>query len=233
MKKFTLLLPLVSLALCSQISAQTESLRNFPSFEPTRHIRLDVSTSYQKGSNLNMVQITKFRNIDKNKMFNVGAGFRLNNLNFTNQLFESKGSNSSGITNFIASGFTVGVNFLISAEFNWNNKWGIGVNTDLAGFAFGIPQISDQYNVKKGVLKDKEPTPYNLGPVVPDVNFRTGMRTGSGILSSEIFGVYKITRKLWIKAGYSRLNADVLLRKMEEKYGYSSNLFSLGARITY
>lgn len=233
MKKFTLILPLVSLAVCSQLSAQTESLRNFPSFEPTKHIRLDMSGSYAKGNNLNTIQLSKFRNLDKNKMFSAGGGFRLNNLNYKDKIMVSEGANATGFNSFLSSGMALGLNFMVSVEFNWNNRWCIGANTDLFGLGFGVSEVRDVYTLKKGIKREYEISPFNLGTVIQDVNYRSGINSSTGILNSEIYGAYKITRKLWVRAGYSRLNADVLLGKVEEKYGYNSHLLFLGARITY
>jgi len=233
MKKFTLILPLVSLAVCSHVSAQTESLRNFPSFEPTKHIRLDLSGSYGKGTNLNTIQLTKFRNLDKDKMFSIGAGFRLNNLNYSNQTMKAEGSNMTGFDSFRSSGIALGLNFMVSAEFNWNNKWCFGVNTDLAGLGFGIADVSEDYTVRKDVRREYEISPFNLGTIVHDINVRSGINSSTGVLNTEVYGAYKLGRKIWIKAGYSRLNADILLKKVEEKFGYNSHLLFLGARFTY
>lgn len=231
MKKFTLLLPLVSMAMYSH--AQTESLRNFPSFEPTKHIRLDFSGSYGKGSNLNTIQLTKFRNIDRHKMFNIGCGFRLNNLNYSNQTMKAEGANMTGFDTFVSSGMAVGINFMISAELNFRNRWCFGANTDLAGLGFGVADVSDYYTVRRDVRRLYEISPFNLGTVVHDINVRSGINSSTGILNTEIYGAYKLGRKLWIKAGYSRLNADILLKKVEEKFGYNTHLLFLGGRITY
>ncbi len=231
MKKFTLLLPLVSMAMYSH--AQTESLRNFPSFEPTKHIRLDFSGSYGKGSNLNTIQLTKFRNIDRNKMFNIGGGFRLNNLNYSNQTMKAEGTNMTGFDSFVSSGMALGINFMISAELNFRNRWCFGTNTDLAGLGFGVADVSDHYTVRTDVRRLYEISPFNLGTVVHDINIRKGINSSTGILNTEIYGAYKLGRKLWIKAGYSRLNADILLKKVEEKFGYNTHLIFLGGRLTY
>jgi hypothetical protein len=233
MKKFMLLIPLVSVALYSHVYAQKESLRNFPSFEPSRYIRLDMSSAFQKGTNLNTLQISKFRNLDSRKMFNAGGGLRLNNLNYTDKIMVSKGANETGFNSFMSSGMALGLNFMVNVEFNWNNRWCIGANTDLFGFGFGVSSVRDVYTLKKGIRREYEISPFNLGTVIRDVNYRSGIRSSTGILNSEIYGAFKIARKVWIRAAYSRLNADVLLKKVEEKYGYSSHLFSVGARFTY
>ncbi len=231
MKKIYILLVLFSIVPGIWVFGQVP--KNVQDFGPRRRLRLELGMGFGKNMLVNTLQLTKYRWLDKNKRFSIGAGFRLNNLNFSNLTMNSQGSNLSGYGSFEANGMVVAANFMVAGEFIWENKFGIGMNADLVGFSIGGTNLSETFTVNPGVSGDRGITPYELGATVPDINIRKGFSGKNGFLNSEIFATYKFSRRTTFKLGYSAIVSELTLNQVEDRFSAKSNLVFAGCRFSF
>ena len=135
-------------------------------FTETKNTRLDVSVGFGDKCNLNTFQWVKFLGFGEKKAFNFGGGFRVNNFNYKDLRYSSIGNNETGFSEFKASGRVFAVNFMLSAEYLWQNKFGIGGNIDLVGFGLGScspSSDSDYVYIGEGAKINPGTTPGALG----------------------------------------------------------------------
>lgn len=201
-----------------------------------KNTRMDISFGFGKNCNLNTFQWAKFWGLGESKSLNLGGGFRLNNFNYKDLRYYKRGTDESGFTEFNASGRVFAVNIMLSAEYLWNNKIGIGGNIDLVGFSIGVcnPSSDSSYSFK-GEAGTFNPgtTPGRLGAEPTGLNVLLGPNKDQGCLNSEIYGVIKLKKRTWLKIGYSHVFSEVQLNQTEDRYGNYSNVYFVGLRWKY
>jgi len=212
----------------------SQSHKNLPDFEPHRNLRMDLSIAMGKGINVNSLQVSKFRWLDKKESFSLGYGLRLTNSNFSNLKMSYSPQNKSEFESFTASGFAVSLNFMVSAEYTWQNKLSFGASTDLFGLSMGGDRVSEAFVFKPGPRPDlPNAAPYGQGADVQDINIRNSFKNPGGILNSELYASYKLSRKYWIRFGYASHYNEVALKKSKETFSHMSHLIFAGIRIRY
>lgn len=161
-----------------------------------------------------------FHGIGKNKKFKVGYGIRLTSYYGKNQnyltapailttkqtgpqvLFSETFSENID-TFFVSNAQSNAVNISINFQYSFTPKFEIGFNICAIGFSFGANQsgkfISSIWPANNSGIQKASPTPFNF--LLIDDN-------DIGMLNSELYGIYWLTVKTGIKAGFSLLHTE-------------------------
>lgn len=222
------------LAVANPLQSYGQTDSDFLSENRPRNSRLDASIGFGKKCNLNTFQWTRFKALDKKNRFHLGAGMRINNLNYNGFVMKAEGSNETGFSQFTSAGHLVSVNLMLAGEFLWDNQYGLGGNTDAFGMALGSVLPSDGQN-DFNYTKEGNPgiTPGEIGAEVSFLNLRKTGNKNLGTLNSEIYGLYKFRKRTWVKAGYSRVCTDLNLSHPKDRFTATSNVFFVGLRFSY
>ena len=107
------------------------------------------------------------------------------------------------------------LNAVIYLEYDFTDKWGVGFNIDAAGIAFGKEVVGTPVSSNKPMNTanklSAKPTAYNV-LLISDNDI--------GMLNSELYVKYNVTKKLTVNAGFTFLFTEYTTT---EKISYSDN----------
>lgn len=224
----------ILLAVANPVQSFCQTDSDFLSESRPKNSRLDISIGFGKKCNLNTFQWTKLKALDKQKRFHLGAGLRVNNLNYNGLQVTAEGPNESGFSRFTSAGHMISINLMLAGEFIWDDQFGLGGNMDALGFALGSVLPSDGQN-DFNYTKEGNPgiTPGEIGAVLSFLNIRKIGSKSLGTLNSEVYGLYKFRKRAWVKAGFSRVYTDLNLSNPKDRFTASANVFFVGLRFSY
>lgn len=214
--------------MASKVNGQTSSEMLDQSYD--RDFRVELTTGFGKGINVNSIQATRYLWIGDKNIFNIGSGLRFSNTNFRDLQFKNVGISKYGINEFAVDGSIFSLNLYLSAEFSYKGKICLGANSDFLGFVFGV--LTPHHNLP--IENDgKDSKRMGLGAKVPDLNYNLfgNNRQGSNVF--EIYSGVHITDNLWVKIGLSRVYNQMVMSQALDRLESSSYVLNAGCRFRF
>lgn len=225
--------PLIALGLLTIGKAYGQTAAEMLEQSYDQNYRIELTTGLGKGININSLQGTKFFWIGDQNIFNLGSGMRFSNVNLMGMNLDATGANTTGLKTLKTDGNLYSMNIMFSAEFSYKGQFCIGANTDFFGILFGsvTPDPSAFTPNSSGGQKERKYMP--LGGKVPGLNYNLFGGGNHGTTTSEIYGGMLVSRNIWVKAGFARVNNEMTLSQALDQYNKSSNMLIAGIRIRY
>lgn len=227
MKKQFVLIGLL-FGLASGVTAQTQSEMLDQSYD--RDFRLELSTGFGKGINLNTIQATRYIWIGDNNRFNVGSGLRFSNSNFSSLNFNRMGGGKTGLEKIVVNGNIFSLNLYLAAEFAFKGKFCLGVNSDIFGLLFGNLDRKENPTKGSGINVGEH---NRLGVKSPDLSYNLFGQNRQGSNSLEIYSGVHVSKNIWVKVGFSTVYNQVVLNQALDKFENKSYVFSTGCRLRF
>lgn len=214
--------------LASGVAAQTQSEMLDQSYD--RDFRLELSTGFGKGFNLNTIQATRYIWIGDNNRFNVGSGLRLSNSNFNSLNFNKIGDGKTALEKIDVDGNIFSLNLYLAAEFAFKGRFCLGVNSDFFGLLFGNLNRKEDPKNGVGILVGER---NRLGVKSPDLSYNLFGQNRQGSNSLEIYSGVHVSKNIWVKIGFSTVYNQVVLNQALDKFENKSFIFSTGCRLRF